>query len=584
MKFSHFSLPVFRDAFVRAYSRFPLALLSAFLFGILAIYLNENNIHSEAWQRILFCVGLGLPLFIGTHILSEQHERASLQKILLPITAFAFLVLVYFFIAPDFDEERMQRPIRYISFLIIGHLMISLSATGRTGNINAFWEFNKEILGIWFVGAFYMGIVFLGLFFALTAVDQLFDLDLNHRLYLDLFIVVASGMHPLYVLSHIPGANSEESPFIDLRKAIKTLCIFILIPISILYILILYAYSSKILIQWELPRGWVSSLVLGFSGVGILTYLLNYRIPDLSTEKIAVYFKKYFFYLLTPLNVLLFVAISRRITDYGFTPNRYFVFITGVWLFLTCLYFIFSKSQNIKLIPLSLILFLLIGTMSPVDAFQTSSRSQFSRLVNQLEKSFAIQNGKITKDLSSLDTPVKENIRETIKVLTELGDLHKVNALLESPLLLDTIAYYDPMDLVLEKTGLRETRELRDNAKTISISDWGGGKEYPISGYDKFISFSLTPGTTEGNLSLLEISGSPMLIQTNPVDTIGLDTILLQIDTQHDPISGNEILRKPFDVSSDRHRKQLYIHQLDYRKWENKMSIVNIQGVLLRSE
>jgi len=49
---------------------------------------------------------------------------------------------------------------------------------------------------------------------------------------------------------------------------------FALIPLVLLYIIILYAYSFKIIFQWELPKGWVSYLVTALALLGFLVQVI----------------------------------------------------------------------------------------------------------------------------------------------------------------------------------------------------------------------------------------------------------------------------------------------------------------------
>jgi hypothetical protein len=580
MKLSNFSVPVLRDAFVTAMSRFPVALSSSFAFGILSIYLVEYHKESTELHRILFSLGIGLPWLTGLHLFAENYLKSFSQKLILFSTGILFLVLIYFFIAPDFDSTRMERPVRFLSFFLISHLLISLAAFMKSGYINRFWEFNKDALIIWIVGVLYALLIYLGLLAALFAIDNLFDAHIGYELYLDIFIIMSAGFHPVYVLSNLPKTDETEPNQVSYTKVIRLICFYIMIPLTILYFLILYAYGFKIVAAWELPHGWVSSLVLGFSGIGMITYLLNYRLPHLEDNKLSFLFKKYFFYILTPLVILLFVAINRRLSDYGFTPPRYFVLITGVWLFLSCIYFILSKTDNIKLIPFSLILFLLFGTMSPFDAFRTSSSSQYNRLVSMLEEKQFLENGKLKTNLASLTYDQKDSIKNIIYALDDLGDLNKVNGLLTEAIPIDTITYYDAREFLFEKLGLSQSSAIKNKTETIYLSSQEKN-DYPVSGFDHFVLFNLNVNGTDDKMGLNEIQGRSILICSEPVDTIPLDDLLKTIDEKYQK-SGNEgILESPFDISTPTHKHLLYIKHLNYQKFESNLSIDYLHGVLL---
>ena len=143
----------------------------------------------------------------------------------------------------------------------------------------------------------------------------------------------------------------------DYPVILKFFTQYVLVPLLLIYSVILYFYSAKILINWELPRGWVSYLVLAYSVVGILAILLVHPLKEDSTKSWVKIFSKIFYYTLAPLIILLFVAIFTRILEYGYTEPRYFVLIIALWLTTVVFYFIFNKKQAIKFVPMSLFIF-----------------------------------------------------------------------------------------------------------------------------------------------------------------------------------------------------------------------------------
>ena len=108
----------------------------------------------------------------------------------------------------------------------------------------------------------------------------------------------------------------------------------------------LYAYSLKIVINWNLPKGWVSYLVIALSFLGFIVLILINPIQKSIDSRTINKFHPWFYYLLLPLIALLFVAIFRRINEYGITENRYFVFMLACWILAMTLYILFSKRKK----------------------------------------------------------------------------------------------------------------------------------------------------------------------------------------------------------------------------------------------
>jgi hypothetical protein len=197
--------------------------------------------------------------------------------------------------------------------------------------------------------------------------------------------------------------------------------------------LILYAFSAKILVQWELPEGWVGKLVLGFSVAGILTYLLNYLLVKYDDSVVVASFRRWFFFVLLPMVVLLFVAIGRRLSDYGVTEPRYVVAIAGVWLLLLSLYFIISKKDNIKFIPISLAVVALVTVLGPFSAFRVSERNQTSRFMEVLLRNNMLKDGKAVPAADSLSRTDAERLRGSLDYLSQNGHFEPIAPLFGLP-------------------------------------------------------------------------------------------------------------------------------------------------------
>jgi hypothetical protein len=527
----------------------------------------------------MFCLAIGLPLFVGLHLIAENYIESISKKYGLFALGILFLVFVYSFIAPDFEGKYLQRPVRFFSFFLIAHLIISLAAYFKNKNLNDFWEFNKDLLISWCIGAFYAMVIYTGLTFALLAVDNLFDVHLKPERYAQIFILMYAVFHPVYLLSNFPKTVYPEGSTGNYTAAIKNLVFYILIPLTFLYFFILYSYGLKIVVSWELPKGWVSSLVLGFSGIGMITYLLNYQLPERHSNKLSIVFKKYFYYILTPLVLLLFSAIFRRLSDYGFTPPRYFVLITGVWLFLICLYFMISKSNNIRWIPASLAVFLWLGTMSPFDAFHVSSNSQINRLMQLFEKNQMLKDGKIISVADSLSSEDKESAISSINALSELGDLQKLSNLLAEPVQVDTIVHYNPAAFISSRIGLEEASISKIRLDNIYLSS-EDKSDYAVTGYD-WIFLIREPNRSDDHIELLNDAQNSLVIHGPLSDTIHLRDLFYTLDKTYRESHSNSLPSEPFDVSTKSYKHSLYFKRINYTKTASGLQVDNFSAVLL---
>jgi len=194
---------------------------------------------------------------------------------------------------------------------------------------------------------------------------------------------------------------------------------FILIPLLLIYAVILYFYSFKILIHWQLPRGWVSYLILAYSMVGILALLLVHPLKEANAKSWVKIFSKAFYYTIIPLVALLFIAIFTRILEYGYTEPRYFVLLLALWLLSVVIYFISNKKATIKFIPVSLFLFGAFAMIFPyINAFSVARRSQRTELLKVLNQQKLLDNGKINFEQKITDT-IRNEIADKFQFLAE---------------------------------------------------------------------------------------------------------------------------------------------------------------------
>lgn len=564
-------------------SRFPLAILMSVATGaflIMLVYYSDDKPDNTTF-RWMVSLAIGFPFMIGLQIAAEQFVERPLYRWIFYLTGLVFILAYFIFLSPDFKVQEFIKPVRFISFFVVVHLFVSLSPFVKGGDVNDFWEYNKSLFVQWFVGALYACIIYSGLAIALLAVDQLFDVSINYKIYSYLFIIIASVFHPIYFTANFPklihGISNPESD----SRGIKNLVLFILIPLSMLYFLILYLYGLKILITWNLPKGWVSGLVIGFSVAGTLSYLLNYRLADLIDNTLIRWFKKWFFYILAPLVILLYIAIFRRISDYGITPERYFVLLTGIWLTILSGYFIISGKDNIKWIPGSLIVFLVLGTFSPIDAFRISSYSQMNRLTTFLNKKSALQNNKINIDPKNFKYEEVYQLSSMIRLLEELKVIDKVNNMLKKPVVAkdgETVK----TDMIIKELGLDKVYD--ESSKIYLNYNADQSQKIKLDGFKEMIPINIYKGGIYDNGVQLDKASISLLFKENAkvVDEVSLKPIILDLENkyakQKDKLKMEE---SSYTLDSKLYSSKLIFTQFSIEKIDSVYEISSLNGFLL---
>lgn len=413
----------------RSFKRFHTPILFAVAGSLLAIAKTEDaTIDDDLLVKILCTLFLGLPLSLGSMLYAERGGRMGriLQYVIVPL----FLAGYFIFYAPDSSFGDIKSGLIFFVLNVCLHLWVAVSSYTGRNELYGFWRFNEALFARLVISAIFSAVLFAGLALALFAIDNLFKVKVHDTLYADIWVSIVGIFNTWFFLSGIPENFAELNNEKVFSKALKIFTQYILIPLATLYMLILYAYGLKILLQWSLPKGWVSTLILSYAIVGILSILLAYPLRDDTNNTWVRFFARFFFIALLPLIILLYTAIGVRVNQYGITELRYYLLLLGTWLAFIALYYIFSKKKNIKLIPASLAIAGFFTLFGPWSAFSVSQRSQLHRLEDLLAKYKIWAPG---KRLAMPDKIVTQNdgdqVRSIIDYFTDRDELMQLQPL-----------------------------------------------------------------------------------------------------------------------------------------------------------
>jgi hypothetical protein len=281
------------------------------------------------------------------------------------------------------DELPGTEVLRMFTLILGAHLLVAVVILHAAGDDDdAGWVGNVRLFLRYLLGALYAVVLYVGLVLAVLSGDRLLSLDIPAKTYLYLWLLVTGGFHPLFFLTGLtlaPAAGTERPA--ALRRFVVTL----LVPLTALYLLILYAYALRIAFLWELPNGWVGLPVLTLAVVGLLAVLLLQPWAKADTEPALARLVRGFFLLTLPLTGLLALSIGRRVSDYGVTEPRYYVVLLTLWLAVTCVVGAWRTRLSLRWIPGSLTVLVLLASVGPWGAAAWSLRSQQERTARHLQ-------------------------------------------------------------------------------------------------------------------------------------------------------------------------------------------------------
>jgi len=424
----------------RTLQRFPLALISAVIATIVAIVLVEREELSKPpiLYNILLSTILAIPLLTALRLAVARGGSNLSRGWTMQAIGVALLVVYAFATPSDMLRAPLFHLFRFFAFGIGCCLLLSFLPFRHKGQGNGFWQFNRiMVFRIVLAGAFAM-VLFSGLGLALAALDNLFGMEIPDQRYFELWILILGLFVVPFILSGVPENLSQLEEVADYPRPLRVLGQYVLSPLVLIYFVILYAYIAKIIITWSWPQGWVGRLILGFSATGILALFVLDPIREKTETLWVKRASRWYCVILLPLIVVLFLALWRRISEYGLTEGRYLGLALGVWLAFTAGYFLLSRSKSIKMIPASLCAFTFLISIGPWGMFSVSEHSQIQRLKEMLAADSILVNGMVQKAPMPVSGDHEVQISAILSYLHEVHGFSKIELWFAESLRLDT--------------------------------------------------------------------------------------------------------------------------------------------------
>ncbi len=394
-------------ALIASLKRFPesiafAALTSAALIALVHLGPGTSSDTREILTRVAMTTALGIPLFLCIRLIFERavgfgkahYTAVSLLGIIL-LAAYYFLFLG--------DIDKMAQVSMYFAVNIA--LYLGFFFIPYLYRQEGFEIYVVKVLTRAFITSFFTAVLFLGLTALLFTANRLLNMPVTNKTYMTIWILATVLFAPSFFLGGIPGRD-EKHQLEDYPNPLKVLLQYIVMPILSAYTAILYLYLVRIVVQQRWPVGMVAHLVLWYSvicaGVIFLTH------PLARESKWVKSFAFWIVKLIPPVLAAMFVSIGIRIRAYGFTENRYYVVVLGLWVLGIMLYLNFSKKPNMTVLPVSLAIVALLSVFGPWSSFSVSKYSQNARLMKILSQYDMIKDGNIVKAKTAESIPVED--------------------------------------------------------------------------------------------------------------------------------------------------------------------------------
>lgn len=400
--FSFFTRKNLETSFGVLMSRFPVASIIVLVLTGFLFYIIHAEPESMVYIRIILSLIVTFFLSVGVS-LSLEEKKIPYQKIwnVVPVV---YGILFYITMIP-LTNEWMLDSITYFILHLVGFICLLFFAP-YLGNLfyekkqsieytNYFSRVAWALMMSMIVGG---SLVALG-FIAIGSVMALFELSSIQeiaKIYGYWAALSLSLVAPFYCLIHLPRVQEVEKRAYEVDRFFSFLIRYIATPFIVLYFIILYAYSAKVLLNFhDWPKGMISWMVIGFSSFGYLTYIFSKSYEEES--KTITIFRQYFPYAVPAQILMLMYAIYLRIAQYDLTMNRYFVVIFGCWLAIISVYYILSQKKSLTVVSASLTAIALIISVGPWSVYRLPLTRQYNHLIQNLTTAGMYKDGVISK-------------------------------------------------------------------------------------------------------------------------------------------------------------------------------------------
>ena len=385
--------------------RFPFEVMVAFLATTVAVVLVHEShlgLTRETTRLLTVSVVAGILLFASQLAITLTYEVGGIGAAMMrSLRAVAMILAVAVALILDLDSEAT--PIQIASLFVGTHACIVLAPWNR-GPL-ATWDIGRALLVRVATAGLFTSVLSGGLVLAVTSLDALFDIEVAGEVYGDINIVCLGMFNTLIVLAGVP--RTSDAMMVEPPVAIRWFVQFVLIPLVLIFLVILYAYGIRVVFFSDL-RGAVAGYILALNVFALLALVLAWPLRHHPQHRVVGFFLRVLGPIMVPMTVLLVLAIGIRIADYGVTPPRFGVALLTSFVVLVNVYLLRRRDVDLRVFPLLLAVIGLVTALGPLGSAQSTIRSQSRRLESALRDAGALGS-------NALDTTRFQLANDTIR-------------------------------------------------------------------------------------------------------------------------------------------------------------------------
>lgn len=363
--------------------RFPITLFFTIALTCYLCYFVSNHDENKKLNWIIgYYLSVGTLLSLTLHLWCEEMKR-----IIPPIAVQAGMHLLLILDAIYLYSYSYEKSFTEIGIahgagiLAIGLSVFFLSFFKEKNDIPS-WNFALSSITACVTANVIGCIMSGGICFLILSVHKLFDLSIDSTCYLYVVILCNVCLSMFLFLGLLPQKQEKHNTRPLQHSFLNGVIHYLFLPLTGGYLIVLYIYALRILINWELPIGWVSWLVITLMTGCIVIEFGLYPSRMAQQKRTDNLIARWLPLFVLPLLLLMTIGIIRRFNDYGVTINRLYLITLNIWCYFVCITLIIIKAKRISWIPISFSLVFLLTSVLPIN-YASITRQIIQKEVNQ---------------------------------------------------------------------------------------------------------------------------------------------------------------------------------------------------------
>ena len=275
--------------------------------------------------------------------------------------------------------------------------ILLVAGTWRMDN-RSFAAHALHVVTMLFFGVVISGLLTLAVMAIVASFFYIFDITQPVHLYEYILEFIWFAIAPQVCCSLI---SHDEDKVKEPSRVLTIILNFILTPAVIIYAVIFYVYFIKIALEWDLPKGGVAWMVMGFITVALIGRLMQYV---LSQRYYDWFYRRFPLIAVAPL-ILYWIGSVYRIRLYSFTESRFYLMVAGLLMTLFVMMLLWRRSRRFQLMALIFGAAIILFTYIPgISAKSIGLRCQTARM-ERLMRDLKLIDKKTGKLVAYVDVP-----------------------------------------------------------------------------------------------------------------------------------------------------------------------------------